>query len=121
MAPAPVAVTADRTLLTQERRAFTSGSDPGVSRDSTLYFRHDPTGAFLDTIGRFPGAEFYVSIPREGMISVTSPAFGLSPQLAPHTTPMLSTSGPATPTRSATTRSTASWCASSVWTDRTSR
>lgn len=80
--PAPVAALPDGTLLTRERRVFMPGDDMGVSRDSILYFHHDATGALIDTIARFPSAEYYASSPAEGAMSVTPLPFGLSPRFA---------------------------------------
>jgi len=82
LTPMPIAPLRDGTILTQERRAFMSGSEMGVSRDSLLYFHHDATGALIDTVRRFPSAQVYVSSPGEGRISVSSLAFGRSPQVA---------------------------------------
>ncbi len=82
--PTPVAVFPDRSLLASEGPIYTPGERrTGLRRDSVTYFRYDAEGAPLDTIGRFPGRELFVST-GEQFVIVMSRAFGRQPQLAVH-------------------------------------
>jgi hypothetical protein len=73
----------NRTLLANEGRVFRPGDAAGVQRDSVRYLVHDMEGALVDTLGRFPGPEFFV-VASDDAITVTSRAFARNPQMAPH-------------------------------------
>lgn len=57
--PTLVAPFPDGSLLVALEQSFVGEREPGLRRDSTLYFRCDMEGALLDTLGRYPGAESY--------------------------------------------------------------
>ncbi len=77
--PSLVAPFADGSLLIRARTMeFTPQTEGGLRRDSVLYLRCDPAGALLDSVGWFPGPEWYVKA-EEGMMAASSRAFGRSP------------------------------------------
>lgn len=53
----------------------------GLTRDSVLYLRCDPEGGVLDSLGWFPGAEWYVQVD-ERSISSSTRIFGRSSDAA---------------------------------------
>ncbi len=70
---------ADGSLLISARTMFFSPqTEGGLRRDSVLYLRCDPAGALLDSVGWFPGPEWYVKSD-EGIMAASSRAFGRSP------------------------------------------
>jgi hypothetical protein len=73
---------ADGSLLVAARTAvFTPGARSGLRRDSTLYLRSDREGALADSLGWFPGPEWYVKAD-ERSLSATTRAFGRQPVAA---------------------------------------
>jgi hypothetical protein len=77
--PGLVAPFADGSLLIHARTMeFSPQTEGGLRRDSVLYLRCDPTGALLDSLGWFPGPEWYVKSD-EGIMAASSRAFGRSP------------------------------------------
>jgi hypothetical protein len=77
--PSLVAPFADGSLLISARTMFFSPqTEGGLRRDSVLYLRCDPAGALLDSVGWFPGPEWYVKSD-EGIMAASSRAFGRSP------------------------------------------
>lgn len=80
--PSLVAPFADGSLLISARTMFFSPqTEGGLRRDSVLYLRCDPAGTLLDTVGWFPGPEWYVKSD-EGIMAASSRAFGRSPVAA---------------------------------------
>jgi hypothetical protein len=80
--PDPIAPAADDALWVSASGVFISrGARTGVTRDSMIYLRYDLEGALLDTIGRFPGGEYYTKTFGQGF-AVTSLPFGRQPQAA---------------------------------------
>jgi hypothetical protein len=80
--PNPVGPFADGSLLISARTmAFSPQTEGGLRRDSVLYLRCDPSAELLDTVGWFPGPEWYVKS-AEGIMAASSLAFGRSPVAA---------------------------------------
>jgi hypothetical protein len=59
-AVAPMALLADRTILTRHSFAFGQGTRPGLHRDTLPLLRFDLVGAFLGSPGRVPDDERFV-------------------------------------------------------------
>lgn len=77
--PTLVAPFDDGSLLVNARTMFFSPqTEGGLRRDSVLYLRCDPVGELIDTVGWFPGREWYVKSD-EGIMAASSRAFGRSP------------------------------------------
>jgi hypothetical protein len=73
---------ADGSLLIRARTMqFSPQTEGGLRRDSVIYLRCDPDGALLDSLGWFPGPEWYVKSD-EGIMAASSLAFGRSPVAA---------------------------------------
>lgn len=66
------------SLLASLGRSFRPGDKGGVSRDSALYLLFAPNGGAVDTLGWFPGPEYYVKA-TESSVAVRSLAFGRTP------------------------------------------
>jgi hypothetical protein len=80
--PSLVAPFTDGSLLISARTMFFSPqTEGGLRRDSVLYLRCDPAGALIDSVGWFPGPEWYVKSD-EGIMAASSRAFGRSPVAA---------------------------------------
>ena len=81
--PTPVAVLSDRSLLmTIEPHLRTDTVRTQVRRDSIIYARGNMDGALTDTIGVFPGGEYFTKQWGRGAVSQLPRAFGRYPQLA---------------------------------------
>ncbi len=81
--PLPVAAFADGSLLSYERRVMDPDSLPnGIYQESLHYFRRDPGGRVVDTLGRFPGDQFFVARPG-GSLAVVPLPFGRQPAVVP--------------------------------------
>ncbi|UCC73472.1 MAG: hypothetical protein JSV86_02610 [Gemmatimonadota bacterium] len=80
--PSVIAAFADGSLLVNAQLGL-GGTElrGGLRRDSTTYLRCDPEGALLDTVGWFPGPEWYVRAEERGMMASTR-AFGRRPYTA---------------------------------------
>ncbi len=67
----------DQGSLVVSERAFDRRVGTGLARDSSYYLLTDMEGALLDTLGFFPGSEWYVKSEGEGVVSA-NPPFGRS-------------------------------------------
>ncbi|NIN72091.1 MAG: hypothetical protein GTO46_09275 [Gemmatimonadetes bacterium] len=80
--PSLVAPFADGSLLIRARTMFFSPhTEGGLRRDSILYLRCDPEGALIDSMGWFPGPEWYVKS-EQGSMTASTRAFGRAPVAA---------------------------------------
>jgi hypothetical protein len=71
----------DGSILVMEEAVITTGSRPGIHRDSTTFHRISSTGEPLGVLGRFPGGETFVQVSQTG--SRTAPVgFGRTLELA---------------------------------------
>jgi len=84
VSPDVVGPFADGSLLVAGRQSFGSGEiRGGLRREPNLYLRCDPEGARVDSLGRFPGDEWYV-ITEENRMMASTRAFGRRPVAAVH-------------------------------------
>jgi hypothetical protein len=75
---------ADGSFLISARRMSRGDRlQGGLTRDSVLYLRCDPEGVVLDSLGWFPGAEWYVQVDEQSISSSTR-IFGRSSDAAAH-------------------------------------
>jgi hypothetical protein len=80
--PSLVAPFADGSLLIRARTMFFSPqTEGGLRRDSVLYLRCDPAGELIDSVGWYPGPEWYVKS-EEGRMAASTRAFGRAPVAA---------------------------------------
>jgi hypothetical protein len=80
--PQGVAPFADGSMLVRARTmSFTPQTEGGLTRDSILYLRCDPEGALIDSVGWFPGPEWYIKS-EEGVMAASTRVFGLAPVAA---------------------------------------
>jgi hypothetical protein len=80
--PSLVAPFADGSLLIRARTmAFSPQTEGGLRRDSVLYLLCDPAGELLDSVGWYPGPEWYVKS-EEGTMAASTRAFGRAPVAA---------------------------------------
>lgn len=74
----------DGTLLANAFNVVTCADvQEGVCRDPRVYLRYDRDGVLLDSLGRFPGTERFVTGAGDSR-GVTALAFGRTPDIAPH-------------------------------------
>ncbi|MGD8868966.1 MAG: hypothetical protein PVI01_15155 [Gemmatimonadales bacterium] len=79
--PMPLGLTADQRLVVSELAFRTGEARAGLIRDSTYYLLVDLDGALVDTLGYFPGDEWYVW--SEGQATYgANPPFSRSPATA---------------------------------------
>lgn len=87
LAPAPpshvyVGMFSDGSVLIGAQRLFASATiGSGMHDDTIFHLRFDPRGATYDTIGRHPGAEFYILAHDDGLEVLPLP-FGRHPRTA---------------------------------------
>jgi len=79
--PMPIGLTSDQRLVVSERAFRTGETRTGLTRDSTFYLLVDLDGALIDTLGHFPGDEWYIKTESEAIYSSTPP-FSRSPEAA---------------------------------------
>jgi hypothetical protein len=79
--PIPAGIFGDGTVLVTTGFSFRPSRVEGVFRDTALYGRVSRHGDFLDSIGRFPSLEFYVSGTERRAAAVSLP-FGRAAQAA---------------------------------------
>jgi hypothetical protein len=77
--PMPIGLTFDQRLVVSERAFRTAETRTGLTRDSTHYLLVDLDGALIDTLGYFPGAEWYIKTESEAIYS-SNPPFSRSPE-----------------------------------------
>jgi hypothetical protein len=66
----------DGSLLAVSLIAITPGTKPGLQRSSQLLVRYRPDGTFVDSVGRFPGRETYVTISETGQVTASALPLG---------------------------------------------
>lgn len=81
--PLPVAAFADGSFLTYERPVIPPDSiRDGIYQDSLRYFRREADGRIADTLGWFPGDQFFVGRPGGSLALVPLP-FGRTTTILP--------------------------------------
>jgi len=71
--PMPLGLTDNRRLVISERGFDTGETSTGLIRDSTYYLLLDLEGALIDTLGLFPGDEWYIKSESEAIYTATPP------------------------------------------------
>ncbi len=77
----------DGTLIIRSPQLFQGGLSEGAQRRDEDHYTISTSGAFLDSVGTFPGGEQFIETARDGdsfMVMLVQPPFGRTSVLAAH-------------------------------------